>query len=170
MESPKTHPPKTHAVDLTVDGPSSSPPGVIHQAVYNDDSAKRRLDSFINNVTRKRDSPLIREPPKQPPAKPVLPWQSRRLAAQSLSRVPASKRGEVLIMQRMGYTRHLSAPSASELEAFDTLFDDNLTASEVEALDELVPAVGKAPSRQPRRRKATSCVDIGCFFLCNIET
>ena len=59
-------------------------------------------------------------------------------------------------MQRMGYTRGPPAPSASELEAFDTLFDDNLTASEVEALDELVPAVGKAPSRQPRRRKATS--------------
>ena len=77
------------------------------------------------------------------------------MAAQSLSRVPASKRGEVLIMQRMGYTRDPSAPSASELEAFDRLFDGNLTASKAEALDELFPAVGKAPSRQPRRRKAT---------------
>ena len=56
--------PKTHVVDLTVDGPSSSPPVVTHQAVDNDDSAKQRLDSFINNVTRKRDSPLIHEPPK----------------------------------------------------------------------------------------------------------
>ena len=77
--------PKTHVVDLTVDGPSSSPPGVTHQAMDNDDSAKRRLDSFINNVMRKRDSPLIHEPSKQPPAKPVLPWRSWRLAAQSLS-------------------------------------------------------------------------------------
>ena len=81
-----------------MDGPFSSLPGVTHQAVDNDAFAKRRLDSFINNVTRKRDYPLIREPPKQPPAKPVLPWRSMRLAAQSLSRVPASKRGEVLIM------------------------------------------------------------------------
>jgi hypothetical protein len=40
----------------------------------NDDSAKRRLYSFINKVTRKKDSPLIREPPKQPLAKPVTPW------------------------------------------------------------------------------------------------
>ena len=88
----------------------------------NDNFAKRRLDSFINKVTRKRDSPLIREPPKQLPAKPVLPWRSRRLAAQNLSRVPASKRGEVLIMQRMGYTKGPSAPSASELEAFDLPF------------------------------------------------
>jgi len=55
----------------------------------------------------------------------------------------------------MGYTRGPSAPSASELEAFDRLFDGNLTASEAETLDVLFPAVGKAPSRQPRRRKAT---------------
>ena len=58
-------------------------------------------------------------------------------------------------MQRMGYTRGPSAPSASELEAFDRLFDDNLTASKAEALDEIFPTVGKAPSRQPGRRKAT---------------
>jgi hypothetical protein len=80
--------PKTHTVDLTVDaGPPSSPPGVTHQAVDND-SAKRRLDSFINNVTRKRDSPLIPEPPKQPPAKPVLTcgaggWRLRPLPSAS---------------------------------------------------------------------------------------
>jgi hypothetical protein len=77
-------------------------------------------------------------------------------AAQSLSRVLASKRGEVLIMQRMGYTEGLSVPSALELKTFDRLFDGNRTASEAEALDELFPAIGKALSRQPRRRKATS--------------
>ena len=76
-------------------------------------------------------------------------------------------------MQHMGYTNGPSAPSASELEVFDKLFDGNLIASEAEALDELFPTVGKAPSRQQRRRKATSsvisCVDIGCLLLCNIE-
>ena len=51
-------------------------------------------------------------------------------------------------MQHMGYTNGPSAPSASELEVFDKLFDGNLTASEAEALDELFPAVEKAPSRQ----------------------
>jgi hypothetical protein len=75
------------------------------------DTAKRRLNNFINEVTRKRDS-LIREPPKQPPAKPVLPRRSRRLAAQSLSRVPAFKRGEVLIM-------HQRSISAIRVEAGD---------------------------------------------------
>ena len=58
-----------------------SPPVDTHPTEDNDDSAKCRIDSFINEVTRKRDSPLIREPPKQPPAKPVIPWRSRRLAA-----------------------------------------------------------------------------------------
>ena len=77
------------------------------------------------------------------------------MVAQSLSRVPASKQGEVLIMQRIGYIKGPSAPSASELKTFDRLFDGNLTASEAEALDELFLAVGKAPSRQLRRRKAT---------------
>ena len=56
----------------------------------------------------------------------MLLLRSRRLAVQSLSRVSASKRGEVLIMQRMGYTKGLSASSASELEAFDKIFDGNL--------------------------------------------
>jgi hypothetical protein len=62
-----------------------------HQIVDNDDSFKRGLDNFTKKVVRKRDSPLIREPPKQPPAKAVLPWRRRRLAAQSLFRVPTSK-------------------------------------------------------------------------------
>ena len=78
--------------NLTVDAsPPSSPSVDTHPTEDNDDSAKRCLDSFINEVTRKRDSPLIREPPNQPPAKPVMSWRSRRLVAQPLSRVPASK-------------------------------------------------------------------------------
>jgi len=93
----RTPPPRP--IHWAVDSPpTSSPPVDTHPAVDNDDSAKRRLDSFINEVTRKRDSPLICEPPMQPPAKPMIPRRSRRLEAQPLSRVPASKRGEVLIM------------------------------------------------------------------------
>jgi hypothetical protein len=142
---------------VTVDGgPPSSPPMVTHLAVDNNGSTKHRLDSFINEVTRKRDYPLIREPPKQPPAKPVLPWRSRQLAAWGLSRVPASKRGEGLIMQRMGYTKGPSAPSTSELEAFDKLFDGNLTAYNAEASEALFLAVVKGSSRWPRRHKSTS--------------
>jgi hypothetical protein len=137
---------------------------VTHLAVDNDGSTKHRLDSFINEVTCKTDYPLIREPPKQPPAKPMVPWQSRRLAAQGLSRVPASKRGEVLIMQHMGYTKGLSVLSASELEAFDKLFDGNLTTSNAEALEALFPAVVKGSSRWSRRHKTTSYVAPLCWY------
>jgi hypothetical protein len=70
VDSPKTHtehsyPLEFGPVDLTVDDDlPSSPPVDTHQTVDNDGSAKRRLDSFINKLTRKRDYPLIREPPK----------------------------------------------------------------------------------------------------------
>ena len=67
------------------------------------DAFADRLELFVNKVTSKIASPLICEPPKQLPAKVVLPpWRSKRHAAQSLSRVPASKRGEILVMQRLG--------------------------------------------------------------------
>jgi len=49
----------------------------------------------------------------------------------------------------MGYTKSPSATSASELEAFDKIFDGNLTASNVEALDALFPDGGKGSSMQP---------------------
>ena len=47
-------------------------------------------------------------------------------------------------MQHMSY---IKGPSASEVEAFDKLFDGNLTALEAKAMDALFPAVGKGPSR-----------------------
>jgi hypothetical protein len=56
----------------------------------------------------------------------------------------------------MGYTKSLLAPSASELETFDKLFDGNMTASNAEALDALFPAIERGLSRQPRSRKAIS--------------
>ena len=84
-------------VHLTTD--PNAPPGDGHQTVDNDDSFKCLLNNFTKAVVRKRFFSLIRGPPKPPPAKGVLPLRSKRLAAQSLSRVPASKRGEILIMQ-----------------------------------------------------------------------
>jgi hypothetical protein len=56
----------------------------------------------------------------------------------------------------MSYTKGPSMLSASELEAFDKIFDGNLSASNVKALDALFPDGGKGSSRQLRRREATS--------------
>ena len=85
---------------LTGFGPAESTVGAVplgmtpvdaHQTVDNDASANRRLELFINTVTSKIVSSLIRESPKQTPAKVVLSRRSKRQAAQTLSRVPASK-------------------------------------------------------------------------------
>jgi hypothetical protein len=142
------YPPGFSPVDLPVDADlDSTSPVDGHHIMDNDDSFKRRLDNFTKKVVRKRDSPLIRQLPKQPPAKAVLPWRSKRLVAQSLSRVPVSKRGEVLIMQLMGYTKSPSAPFTSKLETFYRIFDGNLTVSNAEALDALFADSRKGSSK-----------------------
>ena len=46
-------------------------------------------------------------------------------------------------MQRMGFATGLSTPSMSEWKAYDELFDDKLTASNIEALDALLNDAGK---------------------------
>ena len=56
-------------------------------------------------------------------------------------------------MQRMSFAKGPSVPSALELEAYEKLFDGDLTAFEAKALDDLFAAVR---SRQPRRCKTTS--------------
>jgi hypothetical protein len=77
----------------TAADPPSLEPLETPSSEVSDDTFQRRLDFFTSEVMTKRNSPLIREPPKQPPVMPRLPKRSRRLAAQPLSRVPASKRG-----------------------------------------------------------------------------
>ena len=65
--------------------------------------AARRLARFTEEVQLKRRSPLIDTPSRQKAAtKRPLPARSRRIAAQPLARIPPSKRGEVLLRQRMG--------------------------------------------------------------------
>ena len=64
----------------------------------------------------------------------------------------------------MGYIKGPSTPSASKLEAFDKLFNSNLTASNAEALDALLPPAGKGLSIQPRKHKATSLVTLLCQY------
>ena len=80
------NPPGFGTAEPTADaGLFSTPPREDHSIDVSDSSAARRLKSLTRHVLKKVYSPLIREPPKQPPAKSVLPWRCRRLAAQSLS-------------------------------------------------------------------------------------
>ena len=75
-------------------------------------------------------------------------------------------------MQRMGFATGLSMPSMSEWKAYDELFDDKLTASNIEALDVLLNDAGKdradnsGDARPPLRLHR--CAYFGLYHLCNI--
>lgn len=120
------------------------------------DAFANRLELFVNKVTSKIASPLIREPPKQPHAKVVLPpRRSKRQAAQSLFRVPASMRGEILVMQRLGLVSAGATPSASAVKAYEDLYKPD--ASNAKALATLFnDNIGNESCRQRRKRKLAS--------------
>ena len=54
-----------------------------------------------------------------------------------MSHIPTSKRGEVLLMKRMGIAPLAAPVSSASKGAYDAIFPGNLTSSQVEALDEL---------------------------------
>jgi hypothetical protein len=72
-------------------------------------------------------------------AQPKLPTRSRRIAAHALSCVPASKRGEVLVMKRMGFLNGQTGPSTLATNAYDSIFVDQLNPSNAEAMRQLFP-------------------------------
>ncbi|KAG0515746.1 hypothetical protein BDA96_10G304700, partial [Sorghum bicolor] len=66
--------------------------------------AVQRLAQFLDEVQVVREPPLIASPPRQSTrTRRPLPirHRSRRITAQPLAHIPASKRGEVLLMQRL---------------------------------------------------------------------
>ena len=89
-----------------------------------------------------RQPPLINSPPKQKlaPKRTTLPIWSRRIAAQQMDHISASKRGEVLLMKWIG----ILAPSApifsTDKRSYDSYFQVTLSEASIEALDELFPA------------------------------
>jgi hypothetical protein len=103
--------PKTHTADLTVD----ASPHVHHQGL----PTRLWTTMTLPNTASTASSTMsrVRGTPKQPPANPVLPWWSRRLASQSLSCVPASKRGEVF--DHAAYGQHQGSISAIRFGAED---------------------------------------------------
>jgi hypothetical protein len=100
--------------------------------------AARRLARFTEEVQCRRQPPLIASPPRQRAVtKRPLPIRSKRIATQPLLHIPTSKRGEVLLMQRMGIAPPAAPVSSASKGAYNAIFTGNLTSSQVEALDEL---------------------------------
>lgn len=74
-------------------------------------STKERLKRFTEHILSKAASPQMPTVPHEQPSAKLPKW-SRRIAAQPLSRVPASKHGEILIMKCLGFL-HEQATSTS---------------------------------------------------------
>ena len=65
-----------------------------------------------------------------------------------MAHIPSSKRGEVLLIQRMGFAPSAGPISSASKRAYDDFFARNLTSSEVEALDELFLATTAMTGRR----------------------
>lgn len=114
-------------------------------------SFERRLQHFAGQVAKPARKPLLRlQTPRQPrrSPKPAVPSRSRRIAAQSIAHIPASKRGEYLVRKRLGEKNVLPASTAAL--AYDDIYgpeDEHATT-----LRELFPDdVEVGPRRRGRQ-------------------
>jgi hypothetical protein len=111
--------------------------------------AAMRLARFTKEVMVVRQPPLISSPPKQKPLpKRALPLKRRRIAAQQMDHIPVSKRGEVLLMKRIGFLEPSAPPFSAAKCSFDSYFEGDL---DVEALNELFPACKRMFGGRARR-------------------
>ena len=83
------------------------------EATPSPNEAARRLACFADEVIQNTRSPLLNTPPAQqaPTKKRAMPLRSSRIASQQLAHVPTSKRGEVLLMRKMGILQNTAPPS-----------------------------------------------------------
>lgn len=101
-------------------------------------SASSKLRRFTACIFRKAASPLLPAPAEEAP-KVHLHTRSRRIAAQPLSKVPASKRGEILIMKCLGLHQDPPHQTTAAKEVYNSIFIDQLSSSHAEAMHELFP-------------------------------
>ena len=86
--------------------------------------AAQRLARFIEEVQLERMPPLIASPPNQKVAtiRQPMPKRSRWIAAQPLAHIPIFKRGEVLLMRRMGFAPPIAPISSVSKRAYGDFF------------------------------------------------
>ena len=89
-------------------------------------STDRRLKRFIERVTKARQPSLLELPGVDTVhggcAPLALPKRSKQIAAQSMSHIPASKRGEHIILKRLRLTSGMSSPSKLVMKAYQEIF------------------------------------------------
>ncbi|KAJ1280187.1 hypothetical protein BS78_04G212100 [Paspalum vaginatum] len=128
---------------------------VVPEAAGRDEAVDKTPATSVEASSPARDTDIQTRPPALLPA-PVLslpaaqapansfslPLRSKRLAAQKLARVPVAKRGEVLVMMRLGYAEDAASVTASGTKRYNGIYHGGLTASHIQAMSELVPMVG----------------------------
>jgi hypothetical protein len=76
--------------------------------------AERRLKRFTERVTKPRQPPLLELPGDVAAlsgcAPPSLPKRSRWIATQATAHIPTAKRGEYLVMKRLGLSSRMLPP------------------------------------------------------------
>jgi hypothetical protein len=65
-----------------------------------------------------------------------------------MGHISASKRGEVLLMKKMGFVEPSAPPSSAAKRSYHSYFKGNLSAADVEDLDDLFPACRGCPVKQ----------------------
>ena len=123
----------------------------------NSASAECRLKRFVDKIKKPRTPALLQLPsPEQPEATPwpKIPTRSRRIAAQSLSHIPASKRGEFLVRKQLEHTK-----GQAELASMAKIFGDY--PEHMQALRELFPPEGDVGARKRRRQLRMKTVELG---------
>lgn len=128
-------------------------PDVLQQtpAVGRTASAEQRLQQFADQVAKPARKPLLRlKTPRQKSPKLILPSKSRRIAAQCIAHISASKRGEYLVRKRLGEAKSL--PHTTAAYSYDDIFRDD--AEHTPALRELFPPDDEVGPRKRGRRRA----------------
>jgi hypothetical protein len=117
------------------------------------ESARRRFKGFAYKIRKPRPSLILKlpSPAKETTPKTCMPLRSRRIAAQSLSRIPASKRGEYLVLKRLGHATD-RADSAGATKDFNAFFEGQ--PEDTEALQELFKDDRAVGARKRQRRRA----------------
>jgi len=75
-----------------------------------------------------------------------LPKHSSRIASQSLANVPAAKRGEIVVMRRLGFIDDKAPATASSMKAYNEIHRGRLRSNHIEAMNELFPPRANAVS------------------------
>ncbi|CAL4906951.1 unnamed protein product [Urochloa decumbens] len=146
VEVVQTSPPPEIIESPACDGGSSSPAPVAepeHPTTCDADQAspiRMRLDAFTQEITKRTTTPLLQKPPRNKPAAATLVAPKRsstRLANDKLAKIPAARRGEVLLMRR--FELDPSSKTAGANGDLNGVFQDVVSCGHADKMKDMFP-------------------------------